>query len=350
MQHWRGSSTTCSTSRASSAGHIELRKATVDLARGDRRGAEIAQPLVERATPAARGRACPRSRCGSRRRPRASHRWSRTCLTNAAKYSPERGRISARPRARREPRSACGCSDDGIGIAPELLPRVFELFVQGETSLARPQGGLGIGLTLVRRLVELHGGRVTAHSAGPDLGSEFTVWLPLATGPPRRAAAPERLRARLRRARGEFWWSTTTSMRPRAQRSSSAPPATWRATCYDGSSALLSRLSSARRSCCSTSALPDLDGYEVARRLRELPSLSEVVIVPSPATARNPTGSAGARPASTTTSRSPSNPRRCSRWSARDDGVDRSPHSGIGRPPSAPAVCRVRGGMRRLVR
>jgi two-component system CheB/CheR fusion protein len=68
--------------------------------------------------------------------------------------------------------------DTGLGIAPELLPRVFELFVQGDRSLARSQGGLGIGLTLVKRLVELHGGRVTATSPGPGQGSEFTVRLP----------------------------------------------------------------------------------------------------------------------------------------------------------------------------
>jgi CheY-like chemotaxis protein len=65
-----------------------------------------------------------------------------------------------------------------MGIEPELLPHIFELFVQADSSLARSQGGLGIGLTLVRRLVELHGGTVTAHSAGPGQGSEFEVRLP----------------------------------------------------------------------------------------------------------------------------------------------------------------------------
>jgi len=69
--------------------------------------------------------------------------------------------------------------DTGIGIAPEVLPYVFELFAQADTSLERTRGGLGIGLTLVRQLVQLHGGQVSAHSDGPGQGSEFVVRLPL---------------------------------------------------------------------------------------------------------------------------------------------------------------------------
>lgn len=71
-------------------------------------------------------------------------------------------------------------SDEGHGIAPAMIPRIFDLFVQGDQSLARSEGGLGIGLTLLRPLVELHHGRVEAHSEGRDRGSTFTVCLPLA--------------------------------------------------------------------------------------------------------------------------------------------------------------------------
>lgn len=103
-------------------------------------------------------------------------------LTNGVRYTPEGGHVwvmldqvveeSDRPMARLRVR------DDGIGLAADQLSRIFELFAQVDDSLARTQGGLGLGLTLVKRLVELHGGRVEAQSAGLGLGSEFLVYLP----------------------------------------------------------------------------------------------------------------------------------------------------------------------------
>jgi signal transduction histidine kinase len=98
-------------------------------------------------------------------------------VNNAAKYTEEGGHIwLTAERAGNE--AVLRVRDDGIGIAPEVLPRVFELFAQGERALGRAQGGLGIGLSLVRRLVEMHGGTITAHSDGPGKGSEFVVRLP----------------------------------------------------------------------------------------------------------------------------------------------------------------------------
>jgi CheY-like chemotaxis protein len=99
-------------------------------------------------------------------------------LNNAAKYTDEGGRISLA--ARREGNHAViSVRDSGVGIPAELLPRVFDLFAQADRTYHRAQGGLGIGLTLVRTLVELHGGTVAAKSDGAGRGSEFIVRLPL---------------------------------------------------------------------------------------------------------------------------------------------------------------------------
>ena len=87
-------------------------------------------------------------------------------LNNAAKYTDEGGAIDAGADAAPGPRRCCSVRDNGIGIDAELLPHVFDLFAQGERSLDRSQGGLGVGLTLVQRLVELHGGTVDGASAG----------------------------------------------------------------------------------------------------------------------------------------------------------------------------------------
>jgi len=99
-------------------------------------------------------------------------------LNNAAKYTDEGGTIWLT--LRREG-SSVGISvrDNGTGIPAEMLPRVFDLFMQGDRSSGRAQGGLGIGLTLVKMLVEMHGGTVEAHSLGTGQGSEFVVRLPL---------------------------------------------------------------------------------------------------------------------------------------------------------------------------
>jgi len=98
-------------------------------------------------------------------------------VTNAIKYTPHGGSILVE--AFREGADAVlRVSDTGIGLEPQLLPRVFDLFVQGERTMDRSQGGLGIGLTLVRRLAELHGGSAEVESAGPGHGATFTVRLP----------------------------------------------------------------------------------------------------------------------------------------------------------------------------
>jgi signal transduction histidine kinase len=98
-------------------------------------------------------------------------------LNNAAKYTLDGGRITLAVDATPS-EAVLRVQDNGIGMSAELLPRIFDPFTQADRSLARSEGGLGIGLTLVKRLVELHGGRIRAFSQGPGSGSEFVVSLP----------------------------------------------------------------------------------------------------------------------------------------------------------------------------
>ena len=110
-------------------------------------------------------------------------------LTNAAKYTDAGGRIALAAR-NEDDEVVITVRDTGMGIAAELLPRVFDPFTQGDRSVARSEGGLGIGLTLVRQLAEMHGGRAAAASEGPGRGSEFTVRLPALGGPVSRVVGP----------------------------------------------------------------------------------------------------------------------------------------------------------------
>ena len=116
-------------------------------------------------------------------------------LSNAAKYTEAGGAIWLEA-AREGGEAVIRLRDSGMGISPEIMPRIFDLFAQADHSLDRAQGGLGIGLTLVKNLVEMHGGTIAAHSEGPGQGSEFVLRLPvldagaLAFRAPRAPAAP----------------------------------------------------------------------------------------------------------------------------------------------------------------
>src|ERR1051325_7404710 len=112
-------------------------------------------------------------------------------LHNAARYTPEGGQVSIST-LREGNEAVIRVKDNGVGMDPELLGSAFDLFKQGQQEIGRPQGGLGIGLTLVQRLVRLHGGTVEARSAGADRGSEFIVRLPAHDGPASAVALPER--------------------------------------------------------------------------------------------------------------------------------------------------------------
>jgi signal transduction histidine kinase len=119
-------------------------------------------------------------------------------LNNAVKYTEAGGRINVSVQ-RAEEMVEVRVKDSGLGISPELLPRLFNLFTQADATTHRAQGGLGIGLALVRKLVEMHGGTVAAYSAGANRGSEFVVRLPLLQNARRKSSAAAAPVARVRR-------------------------------------------------------------------------------------------------------------------------------------------------------
>jgi signal transduction histidine kinase/ActR/RegA family two-component response regulator len=173
-------------------GRIELRREVVDLAEVVRRAAETAQPVLDHGGHVLE-MLLPGQPVYVMGDPVRLAQAVSNLLVNAAKYTPKPGRVVL-TLSRQGEKASITVKDEGIGMSAELLPRVFELFVQGDDSLARPQGGLGIGLTLVQQLVRLHNGEVTASSRGKDQGSEFTIYLPVQSEPARKAAdaAPRR--------------------------------------------------------------------------------------------------------------------------------------------------------------
>jgi PAS domain S-box-containing protein len=192
-------------------------------------------------------------------------------LTNAAKYTPPGGCIRLRGGLEGES-VVLSVQDDGMGMTAEVLPHVFDLFVQGRQTIERALGGLGLGLTIVRSLVERHGGDVTAHSAGRDRGSEFVVRLPRAT-PVAQPAAPATSERDSHHdaARGtrllvvddnvdaaEMLAAALTSRGCVVQVAYDAPAALQIAATRDFDAALLDI------------GLPVIDGYELAARLRAL--------------------------------------------------------------------------------
>ena len=157
-------------------GKVDLRKERTDVGAVAARAVETAQPLID-----ARRHTLtvnvPPSPVWVHADPVRLAQVVGNLLTNAAKYTDDGGQLTLTVE-RTDGEAVVRVRDTGIGIAPDMLPKVFDLFVQVETAADRTQGGLGIGLTLVKRLVDLHGGTVEAHSDGPGRGSEFVVRLP----------------------------------------------------------------------------------------------------------------------------------------------------------------------------
>jgi CheY-like chemotaxis protein len=195
-------------------------------------------------------------------------------LTNAAKYTDPRGEIRVEE-SERDGEAVVTITDNGAGIPADLLPRIFDLFVQGDRTLDRAQGGLGIGLSIVKRVMEMHGGKIIASSNGAGCGSTFEIRLPLmevsATLPDKKPTAKSTVRRILV-----------------VDDNADAADSLTMVLGFDGHEVLavytgLQALEQAERFKPDVMlidiGLPDLDGYEVARRIRAVPAFQSICLV-----------------------------------------------------------------------
>ncbi len=260
-------------------GKIELRREKVELATIVARAVEMVQPLVDAQGHQLSVRISPESLLLDGDPVRLAQVVG-NLLTNAAKYSESGGRIWLT--ANRDGDVAVlRVRDSGIGIAPQMLPRIFELFVQVDHASTKAQGGLGIGLTLVKNLVEMHNGTVEARSEGLAKGSEFVVRLPLlAQGldqNPGRATTeqsqepPPPSGHRLLVVDDNRDAANSLAMLLRLQGHEVR-------VAYSGMAALEVTKTYAADMVFLDIGMPGMDGYEVARRMRQRPGLEKVVL------------------------------------------------------------------------
>jgi two-component system CheB/CheR fusion protein len=198
-------------------------------------------------------------------------------LHNAANFTPRGGRITL-TLSEEDGSVVIRVRDNGAGMDPEVLRTVFDLFVQGPPPVEGRPGGLGLGLTLVRRLVEMQGGTVEGVSAGPGRGSEFTVRLPAAAPASGEAEAPPRVPKSSGSARRVLVVDDNLDARE-ALRFLLEDEGHAVATAADGPQALEQARSFLPEIVLLDIGLPGMDGYEVARRLRSVPGCADAVIV-----------------------------------------------------------------------
>ena len=251
-------------------GKIELRKEGVDLATVVERATEIVRPLIQ--SRSIRLDVSVGGGLSLEADPLRLEQILANLLHNAAKYTPEGGRVSVRG-AREGGVISIRVEDDGLGIDPDLLPRLFDLFMQGN----RTSSGLGIGLTLVRTLVELHGGTVRASSGGPGKGSQFEVRLPVGVAVPRepmvvtRTAAPRTSRRVLvvdDNVDAAHLMGEVLAMRGHEAH-----------LAHDAASAVALAARVVPEIALLDLGLPDQDGYQVAARLRNELGLKDCLLV-----------------------------------------------------------------------
>jgi signal transduction histidine kinase/DNA-binding response OmpR family regulator len=259
-------------------GKVTLRMETLDLGDVIQRGVELARALVEQRQHVLAVTLPPPGESMIRGDVTRLAQVFGNLLDNAAKYTDVRGRIAVTV-TREAGRAVIRVTDNGVGIAPDLLPRVFDLFIQSDRSLDRAQGGLGIGLSLVKSLVGLHGGRVEARSEGHGKGSEFIVELPaLESAANARVAVAAQAAAVAETSRRilvvDDSIDAMDSLRTVLEMHGHC------VRCANSAEAALEVARSFRPEVAVLDiGLPGMDGFELARRLRRSPANADVVLI-----------------------------------------------------------------------
>lgn len=249
-------------------GNIELRKERVELSTVLNNALEASQPLINNRGHNLTVNVPPESILLDVDPTRLAQVLS-NLLNNAAKYMDRGGRIWLTVR-READQAVIRVKDTGLGIPPDMLSRIFDMFTQVDHSLERSQGGLGIGLTLVQRLVDLHGGTVEAHSEGAGKGSEFVVRIPLAPAdesaarsmPPADGNGAPLSSRRILVVDDNRDAANSLAMLLRLLGNEVL-------TAYDGLEAVETAAASRPDLILLDIGMPKLNGYEVARRIRE---------------------------------------------------------------------------------
>jgi len=260
-------------------GKIALRMETVDIASAVATAVETNQPAIERKHHTL-SVDIPELPCVIRGDPIRVAQVIGNLLSNAAKYTPDGGSIELRVRVA-EGAVAISVADNGIGIPPEELADVFNLFMQSADSLARSEGGLGIGLSLARTLTELHGGTIEARSEGIGKGCEFVVQLPLAMTPEYAAAAAAKQASAAAAPQSKRRVMIVDDSVDGAESMSVLLEMLGHEVrvLYDGASAISAAPDFKPEVVILDIGLPDLDGYHVARALRSQPESAGALLI-----------------------------------------------------------------------